>query len=692
MKKLSLLSIILFSIHNLKAQSNLDSLWNIWQDTTHADTARLNAIQDYIWDGYMFSQPDSAFYFAQLQYDFAKSKDLKNYIAFALNTLGVSYHARSNYTIALEYFQKSLVIREEIGDKESIPVLLSNIGSIYETLDNYPKALEYFQKSLVIFEEIGDKNRSAGSLTNIGTVYKNQGNYLLALEYVKKALLIDEEFGNNRGISIHLYNIGNIYSSLGNYPRALEYFQKSLVIFEEIGDKRSSAGSLANIGSIKVRQGNYSSALEYLQKSLTISEELGFKEAMITALQSIGKIYSKQGNYSSALEYLQKSLTISEELGKKSKTTASLLESIGNIYSKQGNYSSALEYCKSSLNLAEDIGALVQIKYACQCLYDSYKALGQNSQALLYLEKVKVLEDSLQTEETAKKLEQMEFAKIMLQDSIANAEEARRVEEAHREEVRKKNQTRNWSIAGGLLALLLAGGFYSRWRYVRKTKNIIEKERDRSDNLLLNILPADIAEELKENGRADARDFDMVSILFSDFKNFTQHSAQLSAAELVKEINVCFEAFDGIMEKYGIEKIKTIGDAYMAAGGLPVPSDDSVKSTVLAALDMQEFIMSRKAAQAALGEPAFEMRIGIHTGPVVAGIVGVKKFQYDIWGDAVNTASRMESNSMPGKVNISENTYNLLKNDPDLSFESRGKIQVKGKGELEMYFVDKSAA
>jgi adenylate cyclase len=159
---------------------------------------------------------------------------------------------------------------------------------------------------------------------------------------------------------------------------------------------------------------------------------------------------------------------------------------------------------------------------------------------------------------------------------------------------------------------------------------------------------------------------------------------------LVSEINTCFIVFDNIMGKYGIEKIKTIGDAYMAASGLPVQSDDSAKNAVLAALEMQEFISKRKAEMDAAGKPAFEMRVGIHTGPVVAGIVGVKKFQYDIWGDAVNTAARMESSGEVEKVNISEATYNYLKDDPDLFFESRGKIEAKGKGDIEMYFVSKA--
>jgi class 3 adenylate cyclase len=200
-----------------------------------------------------------------------------------------------------------------------------------------------------------------------------------------------------------------------------------------------------------------------------------------------------------------------------------------------------------------------------------------------------------------------------------------------------------------------------------------------------------IDEELKIKGKADARDFDMVSILFTDFKGFTKQSAKLSATELVNEINTCFVAFDAIMEKYGIEKINTIGDAYMAAGGLPVLTDGSTKNTVLAAFEMQDFIKERKTQMDSQGLPSFEMRTGINTGPVVAGIVGVKKFQYDIWGDTVNTASRMESNGEVGKVNISQSTYDLLKNDTDLVFESRGEVEAKGKGKIGMYFVERKS-
>ncbi len=219
----------------------------------------------------------------------------------------------------------------------------------------------------------------------------------------------------------------------------------------------------------------------------------------------------------------------------------------------------------------------------------------------------------------------------------------------------------------------------------------LRSERDRSEGLLLNILPSEVAEELKNTGAAQARHFDTATILFTDFKGFTAMSEKVTPKDLVRDLNECFSAFDKITSTYGIEKIKTIGDAYMAAGGLPVPNTTHATDVINAALEMRDFVATGKARKVAAGLPYFEVRIGIHTGPVVAGIVGVKKFQYDIWGDTVNTASRMESSGEVGQVNISEATYALVKNSPGFTFIPRGKVSAKGKGELEMYFVRRSS-
>jgi adenylate cyclase len=656
MRNLLLIIFISLAGFYLKAQ-NLDSLFILWQDPSQSDSTRTVAYKEYIQTGFLYSNTDSALTLAQHLLRFGETQPYANAVAQAYNLMGVASSLKSDYPKALDYYQRSIKIFEEEGDKRGLAFNLNRIGNIYADQGQYPTALDYYQRCLKNFEEIGFKIGVAGSLGNIGLIYHDQGEY----------------------------------------PQALDYHERSLKIFEEMGDKRGMAGSLNNIGLIHEKQGAFPLALDFYQRGLRINEEMGYKSIMATSLNNIGRIYEYQGDFPLALDYYQRSLKIFEELDDKM-GIATALGDIGILYQRQGDYPQALKFCNKGLSLSQEIAALLKEKTACKCLYDTYKAMGDGNKALEYLEKINVIDNSLNANETSKKLQQMEFAKQVLQDSLATAQKERLAQEAYNEEISQKTQTRNWSLAGAGVALLLAGGFYSRWRYVRASKAKLQTEKDRSENLLLNILPADIAAELKEKGRADARDFDLVSILFTDFKGFTEQSAKLSAADLVNEINVCFEAFDTIMEKYGIEKIKTIGDAYMAAGGLPIPSDNSVKNTVLAALEMQQFISQRKAANDEARRPAFEMRVGIHTGPVVAGIVGVKKFQYDIWGDTVNTAARIESAGEIGKVNISQATYELLKRDDstslsvntDFVFESRGMIEAKGKGQIEMYFVSRN--
>ena len=247
-----------------------------------------------------------------------------------------------------------------------------------------------------------------------------------------------------------------------------------------------------------------------------------------------------------------------------------------------------------------------------------------------------------------------------------------------------------------LLIILLAILFFVRYKNKKKSaavlaeKNkIIEEERQRSDELLLNILPANIAEELKEVGKAKARKYTDATVMLVDFKNFTKISERLTPEQLVKELDYCFRAFDFIISQHGIEKIKTIGDAYMCATGL---SDRKTVPTniIQAAIEMQEFLEDYKKERARLGLPYFEARIGIHTGPVVAGVVGVNKFAYDIWGDTVNIASRLESNCAEGEINISASTFQLVKYKFDCEY--RGKVSAKNKGEIDMYYVKKAVA
>ena len=219
----------------------------------------------------------------------------------------------------------------------------------------------------------------------------------------------------------------------------------------------------------------------------------------------------------------------------------------------------------------------------------------------------------------------------------------------------------------------------------RRTKQLTA-EKIKSDELLLNILPTETAEELKATGHANAKFYDSVTVLFTDFRDFTAISEKMTAKELVKELHDCFSKFDTIIRKYNIEKIKTIGDAYMCVAGLPATNSTHPFDAVEAAIEIRAYMAEYRREKEEQGKIGFDVRIGIHTGPVVAGIVGIDKFAYDIWGSTVNTASRLEKASEPNKINISSSLYDFVKETYECT--SRGKILVKGLGELTMYFLE----
>jgi class 3 adenylate cyclase len=220
---------------------------------------------------------------------------------------------------------------------------------------------------------------------------------------------------------------------------------------------------------------------------------------------------------------------------------------------------------------------------------------------------------------------------------------------------------------------------------ITKKKEQLEIEKKKSDDLLLNILPYEIAEELKVNGKAKARSTEFAAVMFSDMVDFTKMAEKLSPEELVTRIDFYFRKFDEIVGKYHIEKIKTIGDAYMCAAGIPTPNANAAEDMILAALEMREFVEELVKANPDGARGIFQIRFGIHCGPVVAGIVGMKKFAYDVWGDTVNTAARMEQKSEACKINISETTYELVKDK--FICEYRGELEAKNKGKMKMYFV-----
>jgi class 3 adenylate cyclase len=240
---------------------------------------------------------------------------------------------------------------------------------------------------------------------------------------------------------------------------------------------------------------------------------------------------------------------------------------------------------------------------------------------------------------------------------------------------------------GYLLALQLSLAIRNAESYkeLQQLYAQIEIEKQKSDQLLLNILPLAIAEELKQTGKVKPVHYESASVLFTDFKNFTELAENLSPQALVDELDHCFSCFDQFIEAHNLEKLKTIGDSYMCVGGIPTSNRTHAIDTILAALNLRAFMEWRKIEKMQTNEPYWEIRIGIHSGSLLAGVIGNKKFAYDVWGDTVNIAARMESSGIPGTINVSQSTFELTQDF--FEFEHRGKINAKNKGEIDMYIV-----
>lgn len=479
---------------------------------------------------------------------------------------------------------------------------------------------------------------------------------------------------------------------------SIDYAKRAYQLATDINNPAMGAESAFLAARGYERDRNERNAEVWYRTALAKAKEAGDSDLIIKSVERRSRLAEKDRNYRKAYQiveeafnyFSQNGTSISDLERKFEQQRQALAQERQRLQSEVNRLSEEKELLTSDRDqLQQQQQQLVQEKQQVE------KEVNRKEERLADVSAAKARADSL-AEINKKRYEKLSAAEAkreaVLQAQKADLAEAKLEAERSRREAERSREQRNQLLilagSGILLTLLLLILFLISRRnrqQLKEKSHIIEQEKERSNELLLNILPANIAQELKEYGKAQTRKYDEVTVLFSDFKNFSKISEQLTPEELVEELDRCFKGFDFILGNYPeIEKIKTIGDAYMCASGL----DDRKTmpaSMIKAALEMQEYLEEQKQERVRLGKPFFEARIGIHTGPVVAGVVGVNKFAYDIWGDTVNTAARMESNGQEGRVNVSEATYNLIKYQFDCEY--RGKVQAKNKGLIDMYFV-----
>ncbi|MEJ7586609.1 MAG: adenylate/guanylate cyclase domain-containing protein [Ferruginibacter sp.] len=608
-----------------------------------ADTASVNKLVQQSKD-YLKDDPVKSISFAIQAKDLAEKINFPKGKASAFKFIGLGYYYQGKYLETLANWNESLKIFEELKDDLGVANLLNNIAAVYGDQGDDANALAYSLRSLKLSEQVRDTLRILSALNTIGNIYNNKkATKDKALDYLLKALPLTKQIDNQESYGIISENIGQIYFEKEDDKNALKYFEISLKVLD---NSAYSPFAYSGIGKVYLRAGDFDKALKYHEKAYTIAQKLDGKLYMVGALQGIANVYLKQKNYPAALNNYTKATVIAEEL-KATTNLKDLYQEMALAYAEINDYRQAFKY---------------------RSLYANIK-------------------DTLYNIETDKKLGSLQFD-FDLQKKQGEINLLTKDKDLQELQIKRQKLARN-ALAGGLafvvlIALLI---FKNYWQKV-KTNKILDAQKDQIEHLLLNILPSEVAKELQVNGQATPRNYDTVSVMFTDFKNFTTHADKLSPQELVKELNACFIAFDNIIGQYNLEKIKTIGDSYMCAGGIPTPDLRQAYNIVNASLDIQDYIILNNKRRIEEGLEPWYLRIGIHVGPVVAGVVGKKKYAYDIWGSTVNIASRMESNGAPGQVNISASTYELIKDEFTCSY--RGKINAKNVGEIDMYFVQRN--
>lgn len=466
-----------------------------------------------------------------------------------------------------------------------------------------------------------------------------------------------------------IYNsIADVYSMSNNHVVAKTYYNKAIATLKLTDESLELAATYANAGYEFYNTNVYDTAFLYFKESGRIFNKLNYQVGVAYSLGNIGMVQAKTGKHQLAEKNINEAISILES-AEDHQPICDYLLSMVDIYQANKDLTRATAYASRSLKLAEAYGLKEQISNANLKLSELYESAGNSQASLRYYKDHIAFRDSVNNLKSVQ-------AMADLRTDFEVAEKQVEVDLLNEQKRNQQNKMIALSIILGLISLLL-GAMY--WFY-----RAISREHKRSESLLLNILPAETAKELKSKGKVDAVKIDQVTVLFTDFVEFSKQAEHVEPELLVRSIDYYFQKFDEITTRYGLEKIKTIGDAYMCASGLPTPNLTRAKEVVQAA---QEMIQVVKAALEADDDLLhFEIRIGIHTGPVVAGIVGIKKWQYDIWGDTVNIAARMESASKPGRVNLSETSYLEVKDE--FPCEYRGEVEVKNRGFLKMYFLE----
>ena len=621
-----------------------------------------------------------------------------------------------------ELYYKNLIFKfKNEGNNSRLVHIYQKLANAYDQRGtDTGKSIYYYTAIERIIETYGTPQEKSLLYNNLGRQYARVSDYPKALEYFRKAELqcvyipcdYPEVMYANLGVALH---------NTGDTRRGMEYLLQA----RDIISKQQDWASLANlehlIAGVYYSSNDFYNALNHNESAILYAQQTKQRQVLADAYETAAKVYHELYDFEKAFDYYRSYLTVLDSIRIEEQGRQQRIDQQRSLLAAA---EAQIKLLISRQNIKDLENLRLQNEREREKLLNEKLTLeiDRRKDELLLLQKQKEVDEGVLREKTLQALKAEQelrqrldterqnniIAELRRQEAIERAgrladstNRARELERVQREQEyqqQKQATFRQFVYGIGSMLLLILGILGASWLFARRTNRRlnaqnqqiqaqnkeIEAERGKSDKLLLNILPDEVARELKTSGYATPRHYDSATVVFTDFVNFTRLSAQLSPDKLIDELDECFLAFDEICEKHGLEKIKTIGDAYMFAGGLPVPNDTHPQDAVRAALEMLEWLDKRNREN---DRAVFhEMRIGIHTGPVVAGVVGKNKFAYDIWGDAVNLAARLEEHGEPGRLNISKATADAVKHL--FKVVPRGKKEVYNKGLVEMYFVE----
>ncbi len=579
-------------------------------------------------DRFLGKDPEKAMYYAQKALDLAELDGDERRIARALQKKGICLAVFGKLSESLKCFEKALEIAEKIVDESLKCSLLNSLGLSKYYLGDYTTALENLGGAVEMSRKTRNEKILAGALSNLGLVYERMGNYEKALESLLKCLDLEERTGSKDIVKADtLGNIGAIYEGISDNDKSIEYYGMSLDLYIKARSAKGIAGALSNMANIFNEKGNSERAEKYYFKALKFARNSKNIEFQSKILNNLGFLYSKKKMFEKSINFYEEALRIDGEISDKS-AQVNVLNNIAKVLKELGEIDSALEKAEKSLSIASGLSENRLKSEVLQNYSEILHSKGMDREAFEALQKSARISDSIYEESIAKKITDLE-----IRFEVEKRQRESEAAEAKKEIYRLKNAE---------LSELLS---------------ILESEKNKAESLLEVVFPKKIIEDLKMGKIVGFKNYENVTVLYSDIAGFTKISAGLTPDFLIGELNEIFSAFDSIFEEFCCERIMTIGDACLAASGLFDEKEKDPEKMLKAAMDICRYMKERNLKR----EHKWPMRLGIHTGKVLGGVMGGKRYIFDVMGETVDKAKFIQSSVEPGAIGISFETARILK-------------------------------